>query len=387
MITNIGKNLMSKYLIGQIPAYASYIALGCGKKPLGTSDVFDINDAVSRTALDFEMFRVPIVSRGYVNDSGSSKIIFTAELPTTERYEITEIGVFSAKNNPIAGPLDSRMLYSFSRSENWQYHTESNVSPITVKIEPLDSEDNPNEILVTEKVFQTNANNLTLLREDRVNRYESTRFLNNSIFMRGDVGNLSKEPGEAIVVNAGTEHIHLNGSAPDFNKNSPNDEITVAFSIANKVGGLSVPVPERVLLMLEFASTDLISSESPTRKFARFEADIVNGTSAGQYDLETNRYVVVKKKLSELVTSQNFDWSAVQVVTITASVFLDGVPSSNFYVCLDGIRFENLTSISPVYGLSGYSVVKTDNALPIIKSANTSNLVEFRFSVDLDLEE
>lgn len=386
MITNIGKNLMSKYLIGQIPAYASYIALGCGKKPLDISDELDIDDAISKTALDFEMFRVPIVSRGYVNDNGSSKIIFTAELPTTERYEITEIGVFSAKNNPIAGPLDSKMLYSFSRSENWQYHTDSNVSAIPVKIEPLDSEDEPNVILVTEKVFQTNANNLTLLSEDRITRYESTRFLNNSIFMRGDVGNLSKAPGEDIVINSGTEHIHLNGASPDFNKNSPNDEIVMAFSIANKTGGVSVDVPDRVLLMLEFASTDIISDQSPTRKFARLEVDITNGTSENQQDFSTNRYVVVRKKLSELVTSSNFDWSSVQVVTITGSVLVDDEPSDEFYICLDGVRFENLATISPVYGLSGYSVVKTSNALPIVKSANTSNLVEFRFSVDLDLE-
>ena len=385
MITNIGKNLMSKYLIGQVPSYASYIAVGCGKKPLATIDEFDVADYISKTNLDFEMFRVPIISRGYLNDNGSSKIIFTAELPTTERYEITEIGVFSAKNNPVAGPLDSKMVYSFSRSENWQYHSGSNVSAIPVKIEPLDSEDSPNVILATEKVFQTNANNLTLLSEDRVARYESTRFLNNSIFLRGDIGNLSKANG-TIQIGQNTEHIHLNGASPDFNRNSPNDELVLAFSIANKTGGLNVINPGRVLLMIEFASSDIIGGDSPTRKYARFEVDIENGTGSDQQDFANNRYVVVRKKLKDLVTSQNFDWSSVQIVTITASVFSGGTVSSDFYVCLDGLRFENTTSISPVYGLSGYSVVKTEDGLPIIKSANTSNLVEFRFSVDLDLE-
>jgi len=387
MITNIGKNLLSKYLIGQAPSYASYIALGCGKKPLGANDTLDALDAVSKTKLDFEMFRIPIISRGYINDSGSSKIIFTGELPTTERYEITEIGIFSAKNNPIAGSLDSKMLYSFSRSENWQYHTGSSVSPIVAKIEPLDSEDDPNVILATEKVFQTNANNLTLLSEDRVARYESTRFLNNSIFIRGDVGNLSKTGNASIVIGPGTEHIHLNGAAPNFNRSSPNDELTIAFSIANKTGGVDVLTPDRVLLMVEFASSDIIGGQSSGRQFARLEVDVQNGLTGDGQDFSTNRYVVVTKRLKELVTSQNFDWSSVQVVTITASVILDDEPSEEFYVCLDGIRFENVTSISPVYGLSGYSVVKTKDALPIVKSANTSNLVEFRFSVDLDLEE
>jgi hypothetical protein len=386
MITNIGKNLMSKYLIGQAPSYASYIAIGCGKKPLGVNDAFDIADAVSKTKLDFEMFRVPIISRGYINDNGSSKIIFTGELPTTERYEITEVGVFSAKNNPIAGSLDSRILYSFSRSENWQHHTSSSVSAVPVKIEPLDSEDSPNVILATEKAFQTNANNLTLLSEDRIVRYESTRFLNNSVFIRGDIGNLSRQPGSPIVIGTGSEHIHLNGMSPNFNRNSPNDELSIAFSIANKTGGVNVLNPDRVLLMVEFASSDIINSQESERKFARLEVDIENGTTAGKQDFTTNRYVVATKRLKDLVTSQNFDWASVQIVTITASVIVNGEPSSDFYVCLDGVRFENVTSISPVYGLSGYSVVKTEDSLPIIKSANTSNLVEFRFAVDLDLE-
>ena len=34
MITNTGKSIIAKYLVGQAPAYASYIAIGCGPKPL-----------------------------------------------------------------------------------------------------------------------------------------------------------------------------------------------------------------------------------------------------------------------------------------------------------------------------------------------------------------
>jgi hypothetical protein len=39
------------------------------------------------------MFRVPISSRGYVQENGMNKIVLTAELPTEERYEITEVGL------------------------------------------------------------------------------------------------------------------------------------------------------------------------------------------------------------------------------------------------------------------------------------------------------
>ena len=33
MITNTGKDIIAKYLMGNAPAYASYMALGCGPKP------------------------------------------------------------------------------------------------------------------------------------------------------------------------------------------------------------------------------------------------------------------------------------------------------------------------------------------------------------------
>jgi hypothetical protein len=66
MITNIGKTIIAKYLLGQAPAYASYIAVGCGATPLASGDT--IGDYSTKTNLDFEMFRVPISSRGFINE-------------------------------------------------------------------------------------------------------------------------------------------------------------------------------------------------------------------------------------------------------------------------------------------------------------------------------
>lgn len=136
MITNIGKNILAKYLIGQAPAYASYIAIGCGAQPLATNQNF--GDYSAKQTLDFEMFRVPITSRGYVNDSGVNKIVLTAELPTDERYEISEVGVFSAGSNPSAGAYDSRSLFAFTVNENWEYHTSDTATALPIIYEPLD---------------------------------------------------------------------------------------------------------------------------------------------------------------------------------------------------------------------------------------------------------
>ena len=380
MITNNGKNLIGKYMLGQAPAYASYIAVGCGPTPLDTLDT--AGDFSLKDSLDFEMFRVPISSRGFVNENGTNKIVLTAELPTEERYEISEVGIFSAGSNPSAGAYDSKNIFAFTNTENWQYHTASSATVIPPISTPLDPEDD-NVITTTEPVFQSNADNSIFYKTSRVNRYERSRFLNNVIFIKGNDANLtiSEDSGptqDHFIIEAGSNHIHLTGANVDFTKNSPKDELRLAFSLVNKNGD-SVSIPDTVRILVDFASTD-----AGTGEYARFEIEVNHGTSGNPelvQDFSDNRYFVISKQLQELYTSANFTWNAVTVVKIYASVIDGGVPSGDYYVALDALRLENVTTINPLYGLTGYSIIKTDGAETIIKSPNTSNYIEFRFSI------
>lgn len=368
MITNTGKSIIAKYLIGQAPAFASYIAVGCGPKPLDTTDSF--GDYSTKTSLDFEMFRVPIESRGYVTEDGASKIVFTAALPTEERYEITEVGVFSAGSNPSAGAYDSKTLYSFN--EAWEYHTATQSIAIPTITTPLSS-NNDGIIDVANTVFQTNADNKVFTSSQRTSRYERSRFLNNIIMMRGDesdLGTTTIDGQTRLVVNSGN-HIHLTNTSLNFTKNSPNDEIRFAFSVANRVGD-SLGNPDKVRVLVEFASTDIHDDG----QWARFEVIL------DSYDF-SNRYIVVSKKLEDLYKSSAFTWDAVSVVRVYACVIENDVPSEDYYVNLDAIRLENINTTNPLYGLTGYTVVKTDNAETIIKNPNTSNYMEFRFGMDV----
>ena len=382
MITNKGKTIIAKYLLGQAPAYASYIAVGCGPQPLDTEDSFGNYSA--KENLDFEMFRVPISSRGYVNDDGTDKLVLTAELPTEERYEITEVGVYSAGSNPSAGAYDSKTIFAFTSTENWQHHTSSAtvaISPITAALDTS----NDDIIATTDAVFSTNADNSIFLNSvPRKTRYERCRFLNNIILIQGDDADLTiSEESDAsedhFVIESGSNHIHLTNPNVDFTKNSPTDELRLAFSLINK-DGADVALPDTIRILVDFAETDAGSGE-----FARFEAEINQGSSGNLEnsiaDFETNRYFVVSKQLQELYTTANFTWTDVTVVKIYACVIDAGLPSSDYYVSLDAIRLENIATVNPLYGLTGYSVVRTDDAESIIKSPNTNNYVEFRFSI------
>ena len=380
MITNIGKTIIAKYLLGQAPAYASYIAIGCGATPLDTAD--EIGDYSTKTNLDFEMFRVPISSRGFVNEDGVDKIVLTAELPTEERYEISEIGIYSAGSNPSAGAYDSKTVFAFTQTENWQYVTSASAVAIDTESAALDSPNFDNVIAVTDPVFQTSADNPIFFKSPRVARYERPRFLNNVIMIKGNQADLDIESDsgptqDTFEIGASSNYIRLSGTTVDFSKNSPTDKLKLAFSIINRDGTYgSGTQPERARVLVSFENTS-------GTQFARLEAEVADDSSGGQYDFATERYFVVTKQLQELYRTSGFDWNAVSVVKIYACV-IDGVnPSANYYVALDALRLENVATVNPLYGLTGYSVIQTSGAATIVKSPNTNNYVEFRFSVDL----
>jgi len=380
MITNTGKSIIAKYLLGQAPAYASYIAVGCGATPLATGDIIDDNSA--RTNLEFEMFRVPISSKGFVNENGLDKIVLTAELPTEERYEISEVGIYSAGSNPSAGVNDSKTIFAFTQNETWQHHTGESSLAIDTFSSSLDQPDYNNIILVEDPVFQTSADNPIFFKTSRVERYERPRFLNNIILIQGDDSHITvnEESGIAqsqFIIEPGSNHIHLTGASIDFTKNSPIDELRIAFSLINKDGD-SALVPDQARLIIEFAST-----ETETAEYARFEVEVVDDGSGGLYDFSTQRYFIARKQLQQLYTSANFTWNAVTVVKIYGCVLNNGVPSSNYYIALDAIRLDNIATVNPLYGLTGYSVVQTQDSSTIVKNANTSNYIEFRFAVDV----
>ena len=444
MITNTGKNIIAKYLLGQAPAFASYISVGCGPKPLGSLDAY--GDYSEKTNLDFEMFRIPISSRGFVNEDGISKLVLTGELPTEERYEISEIGIYSAGANSLAGAYDSKTIFAFSQTENWQHHTPTATTGIGLPIvEALDAPANNNIIQTTKSVFQTNADNSIFFKQSRAARYERSRFLNNMILIRGDDSNLTKsvsitgavgngtrieyttskvhnlEVGDSVVVTGinptnynisgtvsstpsttkftllsdqigsyvsggsttvthfyienGSNHIHLTGTQVDFSKNSPTDELKLALSVVNKNGD-SGAYPDTVRVLIEFSTSDTEDGE-----FARFEVNMVNGTGPGQYNFITNRYNVITKQIQELYTTPNFNWKAVSVIKVYASALVGTTPSADYYVALDAMRLENTSTLNALYGLTGYSVIKNNDSVTIVKSPNTANYIEFRFSI------
>lgn len=368
MITNTGKNILAKYLIGTAPAYASHIALGCGATPV--EEAAELGDYSTKTSMDFEMFRVPISSRGYVNDGGDKKIVFTAEIPSLERYEITEIGLYSAGSNPIIAGYDSRILYSFSRQEPWLYNGNT-IAAIDV---PLDAGNATNDVDTTSIVFQTNATNKFFANINRQKRNEQCRFLNNMMMVRGDMSPTGT---------SSTNYISLPTTSLNLERNASSDIVKIAFSVVNRYGTTPATKPKEVTISLQF-----VTATGATATMTGSAKDV---TAGGDADFTNNRYYVASKAISEMVTTSGFFWSQVNLVKIFVTVLdASNAVSDDYFVALDAIRIDNVSSENPIYGLTGYSVVVnqgTDGSstypTPIVKLPNSSSYVEFRLGIDV----
>lgn len=445
MITEDGKEIISKYLLGYVPSYASHIAIGCGARPrtvasvditttqiasnvaiitteslhyfkegewveisgAGTpfNGIVQISSIVNETRfeflvtaanqgpttlspqgsvrnyygnkkkLDFEMARVPIVSKGFVDDNGTTKLSLIAELPSENRYEITELGLWSSPNNPLAINSDSRIIFSFT--ESWQAHGSSVYDP------ELKGQNSTNPLGDTgnitdggDKIFYALSGDSNLTIAQRKKRSEGSRFLSRTLLVRGDSCSLPVDgvSGRLVptAVAGETEplHIHLNNVNFDISNNSPSDILSFAFCLVDKTG-IGDTLPDTVKILIEFYRNEISTANGFAKKEIVLDGSVFND----------NRYHALSFPISDLITSEDFSSKEIRVCRIYSSVVSGGTPSSNHYISFDGLRIDNISTENPVHKMSGYSIVKNSDAYPITKKENTVNFVEFRFNI------
>jgi hypothetical protein len=175
----------------------------------------------NKESLDFEMFRVPISSRGYVNDAGTNKIVLTAQLPTEDRYEITEVGIYSSGSNSLAGRYDSKVITAFSANENWELVTKK--EPVggaqpAITISQIPQYQNNlipfnNTIDKTDPAIKTTTSNGLFLDSDRLSIYERPRFFNNVIMLKSDSSKIFKNmtnEGSLLSLQGETNFVQIN---------------------------------------------------------------------------------------------------------------------------------------------------------------------------------
>jgi len=381
MITTNGKNIVAKYLLNQAPEFASHIAVGIGGEALSTSSSATFSASVQ--SLEFEVARVPILSKGLLKEGGQEKIVFKAELPVEQRYQITELGVYPAAANVVAGNFDSRILSTFSNSEPWAYSNNQDDSGTVNYIGPLridsaiagDIETLLNDYTLQDFVF-INSNSPIFEYSERISRGEPPRYLNKSLLVSGStsVVNTVMSANSASINTSSSASYYIENNSINLNlgKNLPTDQVKLAFSVIStaRLGGNSA-APENVKIRLEFLN-NLASSQ----KIAYVNIALKNT------DIESMRYQVVTKSLSDFTTDPTFSWSSINAIRIYTCIHNDSnVKTGQHFVLYDGLRFENISSYNPLYSLVAAERVKTLDENPILKRENSTSYVEYRFGI------
>jgi hypothetical protein len=372
MITNNGRNIIAKYLLNQAPEFASHIAIGIGGNAISTSS--SVSFLPDDKSLKFEVARVPVLSKGLIKENGVEKIIFKAELPTDQRFNITEIGLFPADSNLLAENYDSRIISTFDQSENWVYTSLGSTNEVLYKDDItfnfLSSGDIEDGFLQAEKYGFINNDSEIFEFSQRRNRNEPPRYLNKSLLSVGTASII--DSGFNVTSNAASAGYYLENNSINLNlgRNLPTDQIKLALSVINLDLEANNGSPDGgVRIRLEFINN------TPGNPKAYVNISIPFS------ELETGRYQIVTKSLSEFTaTSSAFSWSNVGGIRIY-SCAVDATEPENYYILFDGLKFENISTPNPLYSLVAAEYLKTPDEYPVLKKENSTSYIEYRFGL------
>lgn len=448
MITSKGNQIIAKYMLGQAPEYAAYLAVGVGAQPLFIGDAQSTDTA--KKSLDFEAFRVPVLSRGIVNDTinidatyfdvyGGSfgnintavnhglmageqftmsftdpsmaeyngltftamgvsdgyisfshldysitdvtwnaadpdlgtvvyvrdRLVFKAQLPPDQRYEMTEVAIFPAANNQLALGYDSRSIAGFLTTEGWNYYDGSSAEISFTTTSLADDLGDVSASAIDRALF-VNSNNQLFSYTERFERYETPRYLNRCLLVSGDLSYW--DPGTMVTVP--TSYVTTSDIPINLSKNSPNDNIKLAVSVISP--SLSGTLPDETRIRLEFGDT-------VGGGIAYINYIIYSG------DISFSRYQVITRALTDFVIEGNFSWARVNKVSVYAQTVDTGNNWDGSYVVLDGIRLDNENTLNPLYGMVAHSVLKNQyyDGQPIEKVENSQGYMEYRMGVSV----
>lgn len=361
MITNTGKNLIAKYLLNQAPEFASHIAVGIGgnAQPLSSSVTF-LNDDDS---LNFEVVRVPILSKGLIKEDGVEKIVFKAQLPTDQRLQITEIGLYPAESNALAEKYDSKILSTFTNSETWTYSQLGSASIVSyIGDIPIDVAGDIVEATIPQFSF-IDSDSSAFEFTERKDRNEQPRYLTKALLTYGNSASINS----SFAVSGSSYYVENSTLNINMGNNLPTDKIKLAFSLLSK---------------------DLAYETSPNIG-VRFIIKLLNNVpgspsaSAGilipASNFNSGRYQVATLNISDFTSDANFSWNNVNTIRIYSCVD-DNTPDV-YFIALDGLKIDNVSTINPLYGLVAAEYLETADQYPVLKRENSISYIEYRFGL------
>lgn len=361
MITNTGKNLIAKYLLNQAPEFASHIAVGIGgnAQPISSSVTFLTDD----DSLNFEVVRVPILSKGLIKEDGVEKIVFKAQLPTDQRLQITEIGLYPAESNVLAEKYDSKILSTFTNSETWTYSQFGSASVVGyIGDIPIDIAGNIVATNIPEFSFVDSDSSIFEF-SNRKDRNEQPRYLTKSLLTYGNSASINS----SFSVSDSSYYVENSTLNINMGNNLPTDKIKLAFSVLSRQIGTDSAPNTGVRFVVKFIN-NIPGSPSASAGILVPSSEITNG-----------RYQIATTTISNFTAETNFSWNNINTVRIYC--FADDNTPEDYFIILDALKIDNVSTINPLYGLVAAEYLETPDEYPVLKRENSISYIEYRFGL------
>ena len=440
MITNKGKSIIARSLSGQVASPFSYIALGTGALPTRPVTVYEKSsstwtsenpvlddgvwgfetntnltkvgdgatawtslpyvaggiqyeseDFINKTRLDFEAVRVPVSGASVIYESGKTKVLLSAAIPSFQRYEFSEISVFSAEFNSMLTTEPSRMIYTFSEFEGWKFHSGASVTEVPYYGSVSDNSFDINAVPDDSQAFFIAANSGVFFSENRKN--QRPRIYLDALTVNGSMSSIvidETPPIDAEWALSGN-HVHVTSIPVNLSKARPDDELKFSFAVLNKLyadivneSNVSVNPPEEVKIVLVFRESETLEEYAKMQIVLREGEVGVNNQYPQETDFSHNGYYVAAARVDSLVTTANFSWERVTL----AQVFVDVEPAAgrtneDYYVVLDAVRFDSTNDNNPAYGMTAYSVVQNYAASTEVKENQVESQIEYKVVLEV----
>lgn len=427
MITTRGKGLIARALANQIPSAFSYIALGVGALPqvpvtvveqltaewAADTTVYDsgvwlldtdtglakLSDGVNdwadldyqatgvlyeeesiknKTVMDFEALRIPVSGASVLFEGGQTKVVLTGQLPSAQRYEFSEIGVFSAESNSLLNTEPPRMIYTFSDVEGWEYHTGSTITDAAytsnISTNNFDMDETPTD------AFFVSADNPVFFAANRQN--QRMRIYQDALLIHGDMSTVDDTLDTWALSG---DHVHITGNLVDLTRARSDDEVKIAFSVMNKNYSYITTdgVANEVRIAIRFMSSEE-SSAHATAQIRLTDGATEDFQYPAETDLVNNGYYVKSFRKKDLVYTESFSWENVTVCQVWVEVDPGTAQTSaDYFVAVDAIRFDSNNDNNPAYGLAAYSQIRNAAGSTEVKVAQSESQVEYKVYLEV----
>jgi hypothetical protein len=239
--------------------------------------------------------------------------------------------------------------------------------------------------------------------------------------------------------------LQITGQSVDLTKNSSSDIMKLAFSVIS-IDGSSSAVPDEARVVVEFSNSDgtqysrmqvdakdsvyrlasnrylsvekrldelfytsgqfswqnvsIVKAYAATIKYfpitrKELADNVATITTSASNKVEVDDYVSISgvdetfngiHKVTQVIGPETFTYDKVADDVADQIVLPNGkleAPDRGFYVALDALRVDNISTVNPLYGLTGYSIIQNLDEVTITKSPNTNNYIEYRFVLDV----